>query len=291
LLDVTDTVALPNAPAQVARQLGLRKVGGRPPLGNYAKQIWQRRHFAFSLARGRAYSRNQGGYLGQLWIVLTPVLWAVLYFAIFGLLLDVSKGIANFATYLVCGLFLFRFIASAMNKSANSIEQNTNLITSLQFPRALIPLSYATAELLQLIPALVILLGVALVDGEPLRLHILLLVPAVVLAYLFACGLAMISARLVAEINDLGNLIPFVNRALMYTSGVFFSVERYGEGTLGTIMTHQPFAVFLHLGRSSLMESVAVSPRLWLWAIGGAVGVFAIGLVFFWRAEAKYGRG
>jgi teichoic acid transport system permease protein len=32
-------------------------------------------------------------------------------------------------------------------------------------------------------------------------------------------------------------------------------------------------------------------PELWLWGVGWAVVAVVIGFLFFWRAEARYGRG
>ena len=136
----------PISGAALAHEHGLRKVGGRPPLNTYVAQIWERRHFAFSLARGKAYSQNQGGYLGQVWVLLTPLLWAALYFMVFGMLLRVDRGIENFAAFLVTGLFLMRFMSGAMTHAATSIDKNKTLIGSLQFPRALIPISSTPAS-------------------------------------------------------------------------------------------------------------------------------------------------
>jgi teichoic acid transport system permease protein len=36
---------------------------------------------------------------------------------------------------------------------------------------------------------------------------------------------------------------------------------------------------------------VVTNPQLWISAIGWGVVIFVVGLVFFWQAEHKYGRG
>lgn len=279
--------------AELAAQHGLLKVGGRPPLHKYLAQIWERRHFTITLARSRAYSRNTGSFLGQLWTLLTPMLWAALYYLIFGLLLKTTGGLENFAVFLVCGIFIFRFVSSGMNNAATSIGRNNGLIQSLQFPRGLIPMAYTTAELLHLLPAIFVLLTVTFLTGEPLRWELLLLLPAVLLAYLFATGLAFICARLVAEISDLANLLPFVTRAMMYISGVFYPLSHFVEkwGSFGAVLENQPLAVYLDLARSAVLPEITASPQLWAWGAAWAVGTLVVGFVFFWHAEAKYGRG
>ena len=106
-----------------------------------------------------------------------------------------------------------------------------------------------------------------------------------------AAGLALIAARLVSEISDLSNLIPFINRLLFYVSGVFFSIDRYGAGWFGTTMKHQPFAIYLELGRSALLQEFPVVAITWVWGVFWAVLACGLGFIYFWRAEAKYGRG
>ncbi|CUR58970.1 putative ABC-type polysaccharide/polyol phosphate export system, permease component [metagenome] len=288
LLDVT----LPASGADLAREFSLTKVGGRPPLGTYLRQIWDRRHFARNLARAKAYTQNQGGYLGQAWVILTPVLWAVLYYFVFGVLLKrVSDDIHDYATFLVVGIFTIRYLSGTLSHAARSLERSNNLITSLQFPRALIPIASALSDLYQFLPAVGVLFGVALANGEPVRPHLLLFVPAMVLCFGFATGISFFASRLVAMVSDLGELIPFFNRALFYTSGVFFSLDRYGEGWVGAVMKHQPFAIYLELNRSALVEEIPIEASTWLWGAFWAVLTLGTGFVFFWRAEARYGRG
>jgi len=277
---------------ELADKYGLYKVGGRPPLREYLAQVWDRRHFAIAFSRARAYSGNQGSYLGQLWSFLTPLLWAALYFMVFGLLLGAKGGIDNYAAFLVTGLFVIRFINGCMNGAAGSISKNHNLISSLQFPRILIPMAYSGSAFINLIPALIVLFGVGLVTGEPIRWQMLLIVPTVLMATVFATGLSFFSARLVDEVSDLANIIPFTNRAIMYTSGVFFELSKYDKyPTASVIMHHQPWAIFIELARVSVLGGYSVEPDIWFWAFGWAVVTFAIGFIYFWRAEAKYGRG
>ncbi len=275
-----------------AAEHGLVRVGVRPPLTAYARGLWQRRHFALALARSRAYARNQGSYLGQVWALLNPVLWAGVYLLVFGVLLDTSRGVGNFVGFLVVGVFLFHFTSASIQAGSHAIVGNTGLIASLQFPRALLPVAAVLAELFTLLPALTVLLVLVPLSGEPAQWSWLLLPAAVALQWLFGTGVAFVAARLVSEVRDLKQLVPFVLRALMYVSGVFFSIDHYvGSGPAAAVLIHQPVAVYLELGRASLLTGVHATPSLWAWGAGWAVGTFLLGSVFFWRGEGRYGRG
>ena len=210
----------------------------------------------------------------------------------FGVLLQTSHGVANFVGFLVVGVFLFHFTSASIQTGSNAVVGNQGLITSLQFPRALLPFSAVYAELLTLLPALLVLFMLVPVSGEPFQASWLLLPAAVTLQWVFGTGVAFLCARLVSQVRDVKQLVPFVLRALMYVSGVFFSIDHYvGSGAAGTVLSHQPVAVYLELGRACLLRDVHASAAQWLWGAGWAVATFVLGFVFFWRGEARYGRG
>lgn len=283
------TSTIENA-AALAAEHGLTKIGGRPKLRVYIADLWKRRHFALKLGSSRAYARNQHSYLGQLWALLTPLLWAAVYMFVFGFLLSTDRGVENFLGFLVIGVFLFRFTSSSMSAGARAITGNNSLISSLQFPRALLPIAVVIAEFIVLLPELLVLAALVLVTGEPVQVQWLLLVPAIGLQLLFSLGIAFIVARAVAEIRDVGNLIPFVVRALMYVSGVFFSIEHYASGTAGQILKHNPVAIYLELGRAALLEEQTVTLDVWAWGAGFALAALVGGFIYFWHGEEKYGR-
>lgn len=283
----------PGALAAYAAEHGLTPVGIRPPLKVYLAQTWQRRHFIVSLAASKAYIRNQGGYLGQLWAIITPALWACVYLLIFGVLLNTSRGIHNFVGFLVVGVFLYHFSTACISQGAKSISMNQELIGSLQFPRAVLPAATVLAELFTLVPAIFVMVVVVIGSGEHFQVSWFLIVPAVLLQWIFGTGIAFFFARMVVQFRDFGRLVPFVLRALMYTSGVFFSISHYvgSHATIGAILNHQPIAIYLELGRGALLEEITVKASSWAWGFGWAVGTVVLGFIFFWRAEEKYARG
>ena len=292
----------------LAKQYGLRRLNVRPPLLDYIRDLTGRWSFIRTLATSTAYAKNQGNYLGQLWAVLNPILNAAVYVLIFGILLNVTRDMGNSIAFIVIGVFIFRFIDSSVTGGAKSISGKTQLLRSLHFPRAVLPMSTVLSLLATLIPALVVMCAMVLLSGlipGYQTMYVtwwwLLLPAAVVLLWIFNTGLAFIMARVVATTPDLDNIIGFVMRVVMYGSGVIFPltgyVERLGvpdamKGALGIVLEHQPVAVFLYLVRSCLTQEESIPQSGLMWALGAAWAVvfFAIGFVIFWRGEERYGR-
>jgi teichoic acid transport system permease protein len=90
--------------AELAARYKLRPSAARPGVFVYAGQLWARRHFIMGFATARNIAMYTEARLGQLWQVLTPLLNAAVYYLIFGLILDTSKGVPNFIAFLITGI-------------------------------------------------------------------------------------------------------------------------------------------------------------------------------------------
>lgn len=285
--------------ATLANELGLQQIGVRPPLRRYLRDLWGRRQFIWTMATSNAYVQNRDNYLGQFWSILNPLLWSAVYFLAFGLLLGARGDMDTTAyiAFLTTGMFMFRFISTAMAGGARSITGNISLVRSLHFPRAALPISTALTELVLLLPALLVLCLIVGAAGQGPGWAWLLFPAAVILVALFCIGLTLITSRLVADVRDLSNLMPFFIRILLYTSGVFFAIETFkdrfydnGAAWLYLIIENQPVAAYLNLVRSTLLDDVALEPRLWILGAGYAAVFIVGGFLYFWRAEERYGR-
>ena len=69
--------------------------------------------------------------LGQLWQVLTPLLNAGVYFLVFGLLLHINRGRADYLAFLVTGVFVFNFTQRAFITTSKVITDSLPLIRAL----------------------------------------------------------------------------------------------------------------------------------------------------------------
>lgn len=284
--------------AAQAREHGLTPVGRQPGLGAYIPALWQRRHFLVVFARSRLEASNNANRLGQLWQVLNPLLNAAVYYLVFGVIFDAARTVENFTAFLVTGVFVFGFTQRAIMSGAKSITGNMGLVRALHFPRAVLPLSEVYEELLKTGTSLVVLAVIVLLTGEPLGLTWLQLPFAIGLQFLFSAGIAFVFARLTTSVRDIAQFLPFAMRIWLYLSGVMYPIavleERLrAEGFSGVaaVLGLNPAAIYIDLVRGSLMASSPAAPSDWVIGAVWAVAAFVLGFVYFWRAEARYGRG
>ncbi|MCH0541726.1 ABC transporter permease [Streptomyces sp. MUM 203J] len=286
-------------PAELAAKYGLTVSGARPTLPEYVRQLWGRRHFILTFSRAKVTAQYSQAKLGQLWQVATPLLNAMVYFLIFGLILGADRGMGKdvYIPFLVTGVFVFTFTQTSVMSGVRSISGNLGLVRALHFPRAALPISLALQQLQQLLYSMLVLLVIVVAFGSYPSLSWLLILPALALQFVFNTGLAMIMARLGSKTPDLAQLMPFVMRTWMYASGVIFSIRIMLEDKpawIADVLSYNPPAIYMDLVRFALIDgftSANLPEHVWLAGLAWAAGIGAVGFVFFWKAEERYGRG
>ncbi len=282
--------------ALLAERHGLRPVGRRPSLPEYVRDVWRHRHLMWAMAKGEMTSQHQDNYLGMLWSIITPLLLGLTYFLVFGLLLNTRRGIDNFVIFLMIGIFSFSLLSTALAAGGKSLNSRRALMRAMHFPRVLIPITTVVGAFVQQLPAFLVLLLIAVVQGEPVRASWLLYPVSLIIVTAIGLGIAMLLAPLIHSVRDLGNLLPVAVGFLRYMSGVFFSIggqmSRFEDASpvLQVVLEYQPFAVAMTIVRETLMAENDLRWDTWLVAAGWAV-VFSVGgFILFWRGEGRYGR-
>ncbi|KJY21583.1 MULTISPECIES: ABC transporter permease [Streptomyces] len=285
--------------AQLAAAHGLTLSGARPTLPRYIAQLWQRRHFVAAYANARMQATYSTAKLGQVWHLVTPLLNAAVYYFIFGIVLKASHGVPDYVPFLITGIFVWDFISSSVNAGTRAVHSNLGLVRALHFPRASLPISTVVQLFQQLLVSMAALVILLLAFGQRPGAAWLLAVPALLLTALFAAGCAMLMARIGSKSPDVSQLMPFVLRTWMYSSGVMWSIDQMlGKNDLPhwvlTALKANPPAVYIDLMRFALIDSFpahALPHHVWLLAAGWALLAGVGGFIYFWKAEEAYGRG
>lgn len=286
-------------PAQLAAKYGLAVSGARPGLAEYVRQLWGRRHFILAFSQAKLTAQYSQAKLGQLWQVATPLLNALVYFLIFGLILEANRGMETkvYVPFLVTGVFVFTFTQSSVMAGVRAISSNLGLVRALHFPRASLPVSFSLQQLQQLLFSMVVLITIVVAFGSFPTWSWLLVLPALALQFVFNTGLALIMARLGSKTPDLAQLMPFVMRTWMYASGVMFSIPimlQDRPAWIADILMYNPAALYMDLVRFALIDgytSANLPDHVWAAAAGWSVLIGVAGFVYFWKAEERYGRG
>ncbi len=277
---------------------GLSRLGVTPPLREYLRQVWQRRAFAVENATGELRSEHMDTALGNVWHLLNPILLIAVYYVVFDLILNATRGVTNFIGFLSVGIFAYQWATKAITGGARSIVGNEGLIRSLQFPRALLPASSVIKETVAFLPGIVVMLFVVLATGEGITSAYVMALPVFVLQFLFCLGAALLVARASHHFRDTLNVLPFLFRLVFYGSGILYAVDARFHGAfeqtwVQVVFLVNPFYCIVTLWRDALMTTQVATNLAWMWLSLSvwSIGLFVIGVLVFRAGEWDYGRG
>ena len=269
----------------------LHQLHSRENLANYVRLLWQRRHFILADTKSKSLSAGNGTYLGMAWVLLEPLFQVAVYAIVFGLILKISRGMDNFIGFLMIGVIFFGFFTQGITAGGKLIQKSRSLIRSFNFPKASLAISLVLKQSVDhLVPAAVAVVGALAFQWENgISLSILGIVPIYVLVHVFAFGCICFAARASAFFPDVTKILGLVTRALFFTSGVFFTIERFNtHPLLTTIVEINPIYQFLMAARNCVMDGVFPSLNVWIYISIWSLGVALAGFIYFWQAEERY---
>jgi teichoic acid transport system permease protein len=293
----TESSSTPNSPANVVptpvNLRGLARVGAKPSFPRYLASLWTYRHFIYFNAKADVQTTNSRDRLGNVWLILNPILNGLTFYVIFGVLLNVSRGMENYLGFLLIGVFLFQMSSRSILTGSRVVRSNVKIIQAFHFPRAALLLGINLRELLAAVPVVItlLLLIIVLPPTESISWQWLLILPALILQALFNLGVGLVLARVVSMVSDVANVLTFVLRFWMYGSCVMLPITIFDPyPALRGIIELNPLYHVLAIVRTAVLDSELPQWQSWAVLALWAFGMLGIGIIYFWRGEESYGR-
>jgi ABC-type polysaccharide/polyol phosphate export permease len=260
---------------------------GLPPLRSYVRELWRRREFAVELSRTKLREQHFDTAFGQLWLVINPLLMALVYFVLIDILRASHAGGLKFFAHLVAGLFAFYFIHNSVTVGVKSVTKGGRLILNSAFPRALLPLSAVLTAFGRFVPTIVVYVPIHLAAGLPVGPHLLWVFPIFALLTLLACGLSMLVAAAQVYFRDLSSFLPYALRIWLYCSPVLYYAERVPD-RYKFILDVNPLGGLLTAWSDVLNRGHAPEAASMLLGLAWGVGLFVVAGLFFMSREREF---
>jgi ABC-type polysaccharide/polyol phosphate export permease len=257
-----------------------------PPIRPYLHQLWNRREFAFELARSNLRAQHYNTMFGQVWLILNPLLLAGVYFTLVEIIRGGSRGIDFFA-HLMLGLFAFRLVSTSVSEGARSVISGGRLILNVAFPRTLLPLASVMTSFMRFLPTMAIYAVLHVAAGLPIDVQLLWAIPLFWLLLVFATGAARIAATAQVYFRDLSNFLPYVTRVWLYISPVLFYVNEIPE-RLKPILQANPLYPLLAGVSETVNQGQNLSPGYLAAGAAWAFGTLLAGSLFFVSREREF---
>lgn len=220
---MSSTTMEPDSP----KTLVIEKAHGWSSLG--LRDLWDFRELLYYLA----WRELQGAYrqtaLGLSWLLIRPIVSALLMTFVFGGLLQVGSDGVPYPLFVLAAIIPWTFFSNAVIRSSRSLVDNMHVISKVYFPRLIVPVAGTISGVVDFLASFLVFFVVFVFYRMPLRIEMLTLPFYIILTFAFALAVGLWLATLSVKYRDVSFAINFLLQALMYLSPVFYSASEVPE--------------------------------------------------------------
>ncbi len=170
---------------------------------------------------------------GFAWLILQPLVllavYAFVFSAIFKARIPEAADI-GFVPYLAVAFWPWTAFSEAILKANSSITANGALIGKVAFATEQIPLATVTATfIMHLIGYIAVLIVLQLMGTSIHWLYLLLVLPIMLLMWVFACAIALFSSATQVFVRDLAQILPPLMTFWFFTTPILYSASYLPE--------------------------------------------------------------
>ena len=267
-------------------------------MGPYIREFWRRRRFASELARFTDKAEHLDSPLGAVWLVLNPLLLALIYFLLVTIIGGrASAGSSRFdvLAHILVGLFTWYFAQNCMTSGGASVTAGGKLILNQAFPRALLPFSALIGAFKKFLPTLPVYFVIYLVGGwldshsklPGLNWHLLWVPVMLSFVAISGFGLALLFATMNVYFRDTSKLMTYGARMWLYLSPVLWAPDML-HGWHRILIWVNPLGPILSITNTVWIKGANPPWTLWVGATGWAFALLCIGGYFFISRERDF---
>jgi lipopolysaccharide transport system permease protein len=189
------------------------------------KEIWGFKGLLYFLVKRDLKVRFQQTFIGVFWIVLQPLIQMLIFYVIFGILVQVPTDGIPYTVFYLSGFVAWQLFVQIVNSSAFSLLGNIGIITKVYFPRLALPLSTTIGALIDFLISFVVLLIFLLANHYSITSRYLILPFLVLLTLIFSLGVGLLFGALLVIFRDTKNLLGFILQIWMFITPIIYTIS------------------------------------------------------------------
>lgn len=251
------------------------------------KDIYEYREMIFSLVRRDLRGRYKGSILGFLWTFINPLFQLLVYTFVFSFLLT-NRSIEKYYLFLFVALIPWLFFSTSLSGGASCVRSQKEMVNKIYFPRIVLPISYVTSMLVNMLLSFIVVAVVILISGVGFDLKALAYFPLiVVMEYILALGFAMITSAITVFFRDMEYILGIVTMAWQFLTPIMYPKDIIPEKYL-FIYNLNPMTPIIEAYRSILYYKQP--PELDTLAAGGIFSIIllVLGVIVFQNLQKHF---
>ncbi len=187
------------------------------------RELWDYRELLYFLVWRDVKIRYKQTAIGAAWVILQPVLTAVIFTLVFGHFAHLQSSGVPYMLLTYSALLPWLFFANALTSATRSLVEHQALVTKVYVPRILIPIAPVLAGLVDFAVGAVVLVGFMIWYGSVPSWQVLTLPFWLLMAILTAVAVTIWLAALNVKYRDVQYTVPFVIQVWFFATPVAYS--------------------------------------------------------------------
>ena len=255
-------------------------------LGTVLVSLYRYRNLLKALVLKDLKLKYRGSVFGFLWSLANPLLMIVVYTLAFRYILGMRSEM--FVFYLILGQLAWTFFANSIMMSTASIVDNSGLLRTVVFPRAILPIATVLFNLAQYLLTITVFLPLMFAWYRIPFVEPMILGPVVLALHVaFTMGIALILATTTVFFRDVRHLVEVAVAVLFWTTPIVYQLDRVPE-SLRLLILLSPMSPFVTAYQRLFYFREWPEPTLWLVTITYAFGAFVVGMALVLAFEDRF---
>ncbi len=194
---------------------------------SFFKELYNYREFLKTSIKKEFRGKYKKSFLGVLWSFINPLLQLLVYALVFPFIMRVK--VENYTLFLVVALIPWTFFNTTVAQSTGTIITSSGIIKKVYFPRAILPISNVTSNLLNFFISCLIIVAAVLIGGIGIGPSIIALPFVIIIEYILCLAFSLLLSSVTVYITD---LMYFVNVLMMlwfYVTPVIYDISMIPE--------------------------------------------------------------
>ena len=255
-------------------------------LGTVLVSLYSYRSLLKALVLKDLKLKYRGSVFGFLWSLANPLLMIVVYTLAFTFILGIRSEM--FVFYLMLGQLAWTFFASSIMMSTASIVDNSGLLRTVVFPRAILPIATVLFNFAQYLLTIAVFLPLMFLWYRIPLVEPMILFPVVLVLHVaFTIGIALILATITVFFRDVRHLIEVALAALFWMTPIIYELDRVPE-RLRLLILLSPMSPFVVAYQKLFFFREWPEATVWLVAVTYAVVAFVAGVALVLAFEDRF---
>jgi ABC-type polysaccharide/polyol phosphate export permease len=253
------------------------------------RELFKYRDLISALVARELKVRYRRSAIGFTWTMLQPLLTMlvlqVVFSSLFRFKLDEENN--NYPVYALAGILFWNFFSQSIVASMNSLKTNSPILRKLPIPKEVFPLATVISGVINLLLALIPLLLILVVTGQPLRPSLLFLPVSILIAALFTLGAGLLLSPLAVFFSDVVEMIGVLLSILMYLTPIFYPMKILEGSKYLPLVRFNPVRSILEVFRDPIFRGKIPPLSHLSVSVGIAVVALALGVWAFRRSSDR----